>query len=79
MNGYHVLNKPLSSLLRTVFEFIKNFAIGFPSSQLYLLQQKGCKFHEICSLFAYSRYTISDTNQEIKSICQEPIVFLLKK
>lgn len=30
------------------------------------------------AFFAYSRYTISDTNQEIKSICQEPIVFLLK-
>ena len=33
----------------------------------------------ICKMGSYSRYTISDTNQEIKSICQEPIVFLLKK
>ena len=53
----------MSSLLRTVSEFIRNSTIGFPSFQIHLLQQKGCKFHKICSLFAYIRYTIPDINQ----------------
>ena len=36
----------------------KNSAIEFPSFQIHLLQQKGCKFHKICSLFAYIRYIL---------------------
>ena len=40
INAHHVYNKLLSSLLKTVFEFIKNDKLGNSSFLIHFSQQK---------------------------------------
>ena len=61
INVHHVYNKLLSSLLKTVFEFIKNDKIGNSSFLTHLSQQKGCKLHKVCSPWPISE-TLSSSS-----------------